>query len=492
MKRVLLAGMKHETCSFVPGLATLDTFRSHHLVEGPDVFGPARGTGQEIDGVIQVAREAGVELIPTIDAFGGAAPVVADSAYEYMRDRILAGARQHRGRLDGVMLPLHGAMTTETREDPEGELIVAVREIVGPDVPIVVSFDMHCHLTDLTVRPSDAIVGYHTHPHVDFFDTGLRAMRILVKAMNGEARPVVVQRKMRMMASAERHNTSVGPMSEVMGRILEIEKEPGILAATIFATQPWMDVTELGWSTVVVADGDRALAQAKADEIAMMAWERRDRYLVKKMPIKEAVQAALASEGQPFVLADSADAVSGGSYGDGNFLLRALLEMGYQNTALITCTDPEAVAACHAAGVGAEVAVLVGGKLAPQFFQPVAVTGRVKTLSDGNYLSDLPPQPVHAGRMAVLQASGISIVLSERPVMTIDQAVYHSAGLEPRQAKIVGVKSPGGFRAIYGPFAAGIFELDTPGPTDSELTRLPFQKIWRPLWPWEPELERPW
>ena len=492
MKRVLLGGMKHETCSFVPGLATLDTFRSHHLVEGQDVFGPARGTGQEIDGVIQVARENRVELIPTIDGFGGAAPPVTDAAYEYIRDRILAGAREHRGALDGVMLPLHGAMTTETREDPEGELIAKVREIVGPDVPIVVSFDMHCHLTDLSVRPTDAIVGYHTHPHVDFFDTGLRAMRILVKAMNGEAKPVVVQRKMRMMASAERHNTSVGPMSEVMARIKEIEQEPGILAATIFATQPWMDVEELGWSSVVVADGDRALAQAKADEIAMMLWERRERFLVQKTPIGEAVQAALASDGKPFVLADSSDSVSGGSHGDGNWLLRTLLEMGYRDTALLTCTDPEAVAACFAAGVGATVTVPVGGKLTPQFFQPVTVTGYVKTLSDGEYLSDLPPQPVHAGRQAVLQVGGIAIVLTERPVMTIDQAAYHSVGMEPRQFKIVGVKSPGGFRAIYGPFAAGIFEIDTPGPTDSDLTRLPFRRIRRPLWPWDRDLDRPW
>ena len=119
-----------------------------------------------------------------------------------------------------------------------------MREIVGPEVPIVVSFDMHCHLTDLTVKPADAIVGYHTHPHVDFVDTGKRAMRILVRAMQGEVKPVVVQRKMRMIASAEHHNTSQGPMKEVMDRIVAMEKEPGVLAATVFASQPWMDMTE--------------------------------------------------------------------------------------------------------------------------------------------------------------------------------------------------------------------------------------------------------
>lgn len=492
MKRVLLGGMKHETVSFVPGVATLETFRNNHLVEGADVFGPARGTGQEIDGTLAIAQQEDIELIPTIDAFGGAAPVVADAAYEYMRDRILAGARENAGRIDGVMLPLHGAMSTESLEDPEGDLITRVRELVGPQVPIVVSFDMHCHLTDLSVRPADAIVGYHTHPHVDFFDTGQRAMRILVRALKGEIRPVVMQRKTRMIASAERHNTSQGPMKEVMDRILAMEQEPGILAATVFATQPWMDMTELGWSTVVVADGDRALAQARADELARMLWDRRERFLVRKTPIEEVIAFALAGEKKPVVVTDSADSVSGGGYGDGNLLLRALLAAGYQDTALLTVTDPQAVATCFAAGVGARLTLPVGGRLTPAFYQPVQVAGYVKTLTDGDFQAELPPMPVHAGRTAVFQAGGITLVLSERPAMTIDREVYHSSGLRPRNFKLVQVKSPGGFRAIYSSFAAAIFELDTPGPTDSDLTRLPFRRIRRPLWPFDPDLQEPW
>jgi len=492
MHRVLLAGLKHEANTFVSGVADLDTFRRYCLVEGQEIFGPARGSGQEIDGFIQVAAQAGVELVPTIAGSAGAAPPVADAAYEYVRDKVLAGARAQQGRLDGVMLSLHGAMTTESLEDPEGSLMAAVREIVGPAVPIAVSFDMHCHFTDQKAGAADAIVGYHTHPHVDFEDTGARAMRILVKAMRGEARPVVAHRKARMIASAENHNTGRAPMKDLMDRIAAMEREPGILAATIFPTQPWMDVTELGWSTVVVADGDPALAQARADELAAMAWERREGFLVQKTPINEAVEKALGSGGKPFVLADSSDSVTGGAYGDGNILLRALLEMGYRESAYLTLTDPEAVGACFATGVGSEVTLPLGGKLTPQFYQPVTVSGRVKMLSDGRYMCELPPGPIEIGRTAVLEVGRISVVLSERPAPTIDQEAYHSVGLEPRKAKIVQVKSPGGFRAVYGPFAAGIFELAAPGPTDSELTRLPFRRIRRPLWPFDPELTSPW
>lgn len=295
-----------------------------------------------------------------------------------------------------------------------------------------------------------------------------------------------------MIASAEKHNTARPPMREIFQRISEIEAEPGILAATIFPTQPWMDVAELGWSTVVVADGDRARAQRRAGELAHMAWEHRKEFLVEKTPIREAVQAALASGRKPFILADSADAVTGGAYGDGNILLNELLAMGYTGSALLTLTDPQAAAACHAAGVGGIITVPVGGKLAPVFYQPVTVTGKVERVTDGRYVCELPPSPIDVGLSAVLAVGNIRLAISERPAPTIDQEFYRHLGLDPRGSTIVQVKSPGGFRAIYGPFAAGVFEIDTPGPTMSDLTRLPFRNIQRPLWPFDSDLATPW
>lgn len=492
MFRVLLAGVRHEVNTFVPGVIDLETFQRHLLVEGDDVLGPKHGSNQEVDGAVDVARAEGVELVPVIYSHVQAGPPISDAAYDYISGRILAAVRQYHHQLDGILLLLHGAMATESSEDPEGELIATVRDIVGPQMPISVSFDMHCHFTALKASSATSIVGYHTHPHVDFYDTGARAMRLLVKTMRGEARPLLAYRKLRMIASAEKHNTSRPPASEVMGHALALEKEPGILAATYFPSQPWMDLSELGWATVVVTDGDRALAQAKADELAQMAWERREQYLVQKTPIRQAIEQSLASPSQPWVLTDSSDAVTGGGHGDGNALLRELLAMGYASSALLTLTDPEAVAACFTAGVEGEVSVAAGGKLTPNFYQPVPLHGRVKTLTDGKYMGDLPVEPKDIGRTAVLEVGGIHILLSERGAQTIDAAAYHSAGLEPRRYKIVQVKSPGGFRAIYEPFAAGIFELDALGPTDSELTRLPFRKIQRPLWPFDPDLQEPW
>ena len=235
-----------------------------------------------------------------------------------------------------------------------------------------------------------------------------------------------------------------------MDRILEMEKEPGILARDRLR-HPALD----GHDRAGLVDGGGGrrrpgLAQARADELAMMLWERRERFLVQKTPIKEVIETSLASEQRPVVVTDSSDSVSGGGYGDGNLLLKALLEMGYADTALLTITDPEAVAACFPAGVGAEITIPIGGKLTPTFYQPVTVTGPVKLLTDGKFMSELPPMPVDNGRTAVFQVGGISIVLSEQQAVTIDREVYHSSGLEPPHFKIVQVKSPGGFRAIYG------------------------------------------
>ncbi|MHB9090983.1 MAG: M81 family metallopeptidase [Chloroflexota bacterium] len=490
--RVLVACLLHEANTFAAGLTDLEAFRRYGIYEGEEVLTSPRADSHEIGGVRQVARETGVELIPVIDAYVGAAPPASDAAYRFLRERILAAARVHAGEYQGVMLNLHGAMASESVDDAEGELVAAVRDVVGPGVPIATTYDMHCHFTARKATAADIVVGYHTAPHVDFVDTGARAMRLLVRAMRGEIRPVVSFRKLPMISPAENHVTARPPAQAVMRRIAAIEQTRGVLAATYFAAQPWLDVPELGWATVVVTDGDRGLAQTQADALARFCWNKRDEYLVEKPSVRAAIAQALATEGQPFVLADTSDSVAGGGHGDGNVLLRELLDMGYAGTALLSLTDPEAVAACFAAGVGAEVSLPLGGKQNPRFFHPVTATGYVKTLTDGKYLAELPAGAAAIGRTAVLAIGGIRVLLSEYPASTVDAEAYRMAGLEPRRHKLVQVKSSIHFRAIYGPYAAGILALDAPGPTDSELTRLPFARIPRPMWPFDRDIAEPW
>lgn len=483
MKRVILANLAQETCSFAPTHHSLESFRRYYLLFDDEIIPQLRQERMEPAGIIAVAEAEGIELLPTVASYGGTGGPVTDEAYFYLRDQIVARVRRFAPRADGAVLALHGAMVGESVDDTEGDLIGQVRQALGPDKPIVVSLDMHAHITEAMVQGADAIVGYHTWPHEDIYETGVRAMRLLGRILRGEVRPVLAYRKLPMITPPETHRVSQKPMSEVMGRALAAEREPGVLAATIFATQPQLDVPNLGWSSVVVADGDRARAQAVADEIAEIAWRERRNFLHQRTPVAEALRRAREVESGPVVLADSSDGTAGGGEGDSTVLLEALLQSPVPGQTLLLIVDPEAVAACVEAGVRAEITLPVGGKIASQFYHPVTVTGRVKTISDGVFKMKVPTLPADRGRTAVLQVGELFIVLSEKPVYTWDEECYRSVGLFPREAKLVQVKSPGGFRPVYEPFAKEIIELDAPGPVDSELTRLPYRRVTRPLFP---------
>jgi len=452
------------------------------LYRGPQIIAELADTSFEIAGALHAAAALQIEVVPVLAAFGGTGGPLLDETYEALRGWIIEGALCHRRELDGALLALHGAMVTERRDDPEGELLSDLRELLGPTIPIVCSLDMHAHVTTDMLRHATAVVGFHTHPHVDFFETGDRAMRLLARVMAGEANPTTAHIKLPMIAPPESHNTSRPPMEPLMEAVLETERQPQMLAASLFAP-PVIDVPDLGWSIVVVSDGDLEAAEQSAAILAEHAWQKRHLFQVQKTPISDALARARAHPGGPIILADSSDSTSGGASGDSTWLLRELIAAPVPGQALLMVVDPEAVAACIEVGVGTYIDLQVGGKLAPEFSQPVRVHGTIRTISDGAYQMRSPPMLARRGRTVVLENGDLSLVISEYPVFTWDEEFYRSVGLHPREAKLVQLKSPGGFRPIYEPFAAEIIEIDSPGPTDSDLRRLPFSRVTRPLFP---------
>lgn len=494
--RVLVAGMQYEVNSFTAGTGTLEIFRTRRLAEGDEVF--ATSHGDEVAGARKVAARRGIDLVPIFLTFGGAGPLLEDEVYHYCRDKILAGVRREAGRIDGIYLPLHGAMAARSFPDAEGDLVTRIRELVGHRIPIVATFDMHANFTAEMAGGLDGAVGFKTCPHVDYPETGEAGMEILCKAMAGEAKPRLIHRKVRMMTSAEGHDTNTGPMTEVIALLREVEKTPGVLSATVIAPQPWMDVPELGWSVLIVVDGEAAVpaGQREADRIGRHVWGMRERFRSNRISLGDAFDAVAnsADSERPFVLSDASDAPSAGSFGDSTVVLQHLLRRPpLPGPLLLTLTDPAATAACHAAGVGATLRLTVGAAFQPNYYTPVTIEARVLGLHDGPYLSELPPMALDAGRRAVIEVAGfIRILLSEKPVITLDLKGYEASGLYPREAKTVIVKSAGQFRGFYAPFAHRIIELETPGPVDSILPRLPFKRITRPLWPFDPDLDEPW
>jgi microcystin degradation protein MlrC len=482
----------YETNSFAPGAATVADFRGRVLVEGAECFTVGAG-GDEFAGARAVAARCGMELVPTTLALGAAGPTVTAEAYGALRDRLLGGLEPQVGRVDGVYLRLHGAMVAQGCDDPEGDIITAVREMFGASVPIAVSLDLHTHFTPAMARGTNLIAGFRTCPHVDYVETGARATTLLHAAFSG-ASPVLRFRRVPMMAAAESHDNNSGPLADVYARLREIGDEPGILDASMFLTQPWLDVPGLGWTAVVVADGDGELAQRRADEVSAMLWDRRRDTVVTKVPIADALTdiRATPGRGRPVVLSDGADSPTAGGKGDGNDLLRSLLEDPVPGPVLLTMTDPAAAAACHEVGVGATVSLLLGGSQSPAFFTPVPISGTVTLLCDGDFLGRYPVQPGHAGPTAVLRAGEMDIVITSAPVRLLDAELYRRAGLDVRAAAVVQVKSSGGFRATYQPVADRIIMLDTRGPADHHLQALPFRRISRPCWPWDTDIDRGW
>jgi microcystin degradation protein MlrC len=221
--------------------------------------------------------------------------------------------------VDAVLLALHGALAAEGVPDVEGQLLEAVRALTGPAVPIVATLDLHANVTERMVRNADALVLYHTAPHVDVFETGQRGAAVLRRLLDG-ARPVTAFQKLRLVVPAERANTQ-DPASVSYGfreRLQEWEREPGILAAGLATVQPWLDIPELGTSVVVVTDGDAELAERRCRELADDVWRRRRDYLPELVPVMEGVQAALAAGDGLVVLSDNADATTSGAPGDSN------------------------------------------------------------------------------------------------------------------------------------------------------------------------------
>lgn len=492
-KKVAVAGITFESNSFAPGLTNIDAFERYLLAEGPKVLTAGFGK-DEIGGAISVANELGIELIPVFVGDGGCGPTVSDETYELLKAKLFSKLSEVLGSVDGVYLRLHGAMTAESYEDVEGDLIETLRKMVGPDFPISVSCDLHAHFTEKMARNTALIAGYQTCPHLDFFETGARAMRLMAAELENPKKPTLNYRKVKIMASSEGHDTTFGPLRAVMDRLHEIEKLPGVLDATIFCTQPWLDVTELGWSTLVVTEDNPELGQRLADELAMMLWDRREAVLFRKEKVDNIIAEINASEpsAKPFVIADGADSTSAGCLGDSNYLLKYLLENPINGSVYMTVTDPALAKKCFAAGVGGQVTSEIGGALSPVFFSPVEVTGEVITLCDGVYQSKYPSKMFNSGPTAVFKVGEISIVVTSKPAFMLDYQLYLRVGLDFTAAKAVQVKSAGAYRAYYGPLAFKCIDMASPGSSDSRLPKLPFTKPRRPLWPFDLDIDDPW
>jgi microcystin degradation protein MlrC len=455
-------------------------------VFGEAVLARHRGKATELGGFIDVLSGARTRIAPVCAAWA----ITAGRMIRKDFDRLARDFERHLARVrkpDALLLAMHGAQTAEGVDDVEGALLSIARGVLGDTVPIVVTLDLHANVTRAMIEQATAIVGYHTYAHVDLYETGVKAARLLLQTLSGDVRPVMAFRKLPMIVPAENMQTTSGPMHRLVERGKMLERRGRTLAVSIFGVQPWLDIEEMGCSVVVVADGDAGRADATAETLAQRFWESRHEFDVRLTPPDQAIRQALRISGGPVVLSESSDSTGSGSPGDSTGLLRALLAANVREPVAFFMVDPDAVDRAMRAGVGRSVTMPIGGKLDPARSRPVRVTGRVRLLSTGlwtprarGYNTGIETS---MGRAAVLDVGSIRILIAERSTMTVDPELYRSHGIEPLDMKIVAVKSPNGFRAAYEPIAKAIFLVDTPGASTANLRSLPYRRVPRPIHP---------
>lgn len=494
--RVVIAQMKHETNTFSPVPTPLARFAGDGEVppEGGDAYQAYKNTGSAIAAFIELAEEAGAEIVLPVAANAWPSGPVEDVAFEYIASRIVAAVADG---CDAVLLDLHGAMVTRSHEDGEGELLRRLRAI-APTVPIGVALDMHTNLFPGMVDGATVIAGYQTYPHVDVFETGLRAGRAIFAMLAGRARPAMAWGSRPMLPHVMRQGSDDSPNKELQARCRELELQ-GALAASVFVGFPNADVSQAGLSAVVVTDSDPERARRWCDELLDMAWAARQQFVYPIEPLAESMRRAqalregLRAEAGPVVLLDHSDNCASGGTMDTMTVLAGILEAGLDNVAAFAVYDPGAVQLMMHAGIGADVRLALGGKLDMPSIglkgQPLSVRGRVRLICDGVYRNRGPMsrgELNHMGPTAVLDTGKVEIVVISKHVEPNDLAAFQAVGIDPARKSFLMLKSRIHWRAGLRSLAGAVVECAGTGVCTSDYATLPFEHVRRPIFPLDP------
>ena len=481
MPRILIAECKQEVSTFNPHLSGYDDFR---VRRGEEILSYHRGVRNEVGGALDVFdADPGVELVPAYSAlFITSGGTLAEAAWRRIAGEFLDSIRA-APPCDGIYFCMHGAMASEEEFDPEGYLLQETRKIVGEKTPIVVSLDLHGILTDRMLEHSDAIVAYHTYPHVDFVETGARAARLLLRLLAGGVRPVTAKVAIPALVRGDELITASGLFGEDMRLAQAAENSPGGLSAGIFIGNPFTDVPDLQSYSFVVTDNDASRAEREAVRIAENFWTHHEKMQVPLVSLDEMARIAAANKRGTLALVDAADATSSGASGDSNAILRKLIETQYKGRVLAPVVDAPAVKQAFAAGVGAQISTRVGGTLDQGRFQPLPLIATVRLLADGRVCSESFGEAWYAGPTAVLESGNVTLVVSSRALHLYDRAFFYAHGQNPKRFDAVVVKSPQCERHMYRDWCAQMVNVDAPGATSANLKSLGHTRCPRPIFP---------
>jgi microcystin degradation protein MlrC len=392
--------------------------------------------------------------------------------------------------IDGALLHLHGAMVTDSYEDGEGELLARLRAKLGPDVPVVVTLDLHGNITEKMAANANALIAVRTYPHIDYYERAWQGAELLQRAMQGEIRPQTVIARRSMLRGLDGGRTQTGPMRELIDRGEALERDGKALVVSVCAGFTAADIHDIGPSVTVTTDANPEAGRKIAEAFMDHAWATRDFASVQHRSIAEAVAYAKSGEGKhdkPLVMADVTDNPGSGHYGDSTNLLRAMVEADLQNTAFYAIYDPQAVQDGQAIGVGRTGTVALGGKHDPEAGGgPLSLTGRVVALTDGVFQTVGPMGGGvwrDYGPSMLFRVSGIDIIVISNNGQATDTAQLTSLGVDPTRKNTVAVKSNHHFRAAFQPIAREVITVDGGGLGSVIWRNAGFRNVRRPIWP---------
>jgi microcystin degradation protein MlrC len=491
MKRVLTGRFMHETNTFSVQQTDMARWRRRDFHLGNEIPAAFRDTRSALGATFEAADKYGWTLVHPVSANANPSGIVTDDAFERIGGLILdAAARQ--GPIDGALLHLHGAMVVESHEDGEGELLARLRQRLGPDIPIVVTLDLHANVTQRMADNASALIAFRTYPHIDMYERAWQGARLLERAMRREVRPRTVIARRPMIYGLDRGRTQQGPMAELIARGEALERSGGALAVSICAGFSRANIRDVGPSVTVTVDGDGAEGQAIAEAFMDHAWATRDYQSFTLLSVAEAVARAKAGRpgDKPLVVADYTDNPGGGGYGDATAFLKGLVEAGVERVAFHAICDPAAVQAGMRAGVGVQTSLALGGKTDPRMGgEPLTLTGEVTHLSNGRFIAYGPMGgglERDYGPSMVFRAGGIDIIVITNNGQAVDLGQFTSLGIDPTRYATVCVKSMQHFRAAFAPIAREVILVDTGALCSEIYTPELFDRVRRPVWPLDP------
>lgn len=495
-RKIVIARFNHETNTFSPIETPLKAFAP---MWNEDAYRDQKGARTAMGAFLDIAESVlGATVVTPVAAMANPSGTVAAEAYEEICESILAAVAEG---CDAIMLDLHGAMVAEQAGDGEGNLLEKIRRI-APAVPMCVALDLHGNLTQKMVDNCDIIVGFKTYPHIDMYETGAHAGRLLVDMIEQRIAPVIAWRQLPLLSHTLMSNTSAAAMQRAVDAALAAEAEPGILAVSIMAGFSLADFEGAGMSVVVVADRNVDRADAVAARISHQMWNDREGFIYASEPLARSVQRAQELAGGagpgPVLLLDHSDNVMSGGSCDTMDVLEAVLQAGLTDIAVGPVCDAEAVARLVAAGIGATVTVALGNKtiLKAQGLAktPTVLTGVVRAISAGEFCVSGPiytGSTVRMGRTVLFDIGAAQIVVTEERVEPYDLGIYTSVGIAPSEKTYLLLKSRMYCRPVFGPISKGLVECDSDsgGPTSSNYALFPFKKIRRPIYPLDSVVE---